>query len=68
MTIAASVGIARVPALAFAVLVHVTTLVITSVGGAVAFALGQRQTRGRVAVTVAAGAGQTDEVVRTEGA
>ena len=33
VTIAASVGIARAPALAFAVLVHVTTLLITSVGG-----------------------------------
>jgi len=68
VTIAASVGIARVPALAFAVLVHVTTLVITSVGGAVAFALGPRQTRGRVAVSAATGATQTDDVVRTEGA
>jgi uncharacterized protein (TIRG00374 family) len=43
VTIAASVGIAREPALAFAVLVHVTTLLMTSVGGAVALVLGGRR-------------------------
>ena len=37
VTIAASVGIDREAALAFAVLVHVATLAITSVGGAVVF-------------------------------
>jgi uncharacterized protein (TIRG00374 family) len=68
VTIAASVGIAKEPALAFAVLVHVTTLLLTSVGGAVAFALGQRRTSGRVAVNAGAGAGQTEDVVRTKGA
>ncbi len=67
VTIAASVGIAREPALAFAVLVHVTTLAITSIGGAAAFVLGPRRTRGRVDVPVAVVPGQTDEVVRTEG-
>ena len=41
VTIAASVGIARASALAFAVLLHVTTLLLTSVGGAVAFAVGE---------------------------
>jgi uncharacterized protein (TIRG00374 family) len=43
VTIAASVGIARVPALAFAVLVHVTTLAITSVGGVVVLIFGGRR-------------------------
>ena len=38
VTIAASVGIAREHALAFALLVHVTTLLLTSVGGAIALA------------------------------
>jgi uncharacterized protein (TIRG00374 family) len=42
VTIAASVGIGRESALAFAVLVHVTTLLLTSVGGAVAFMTGAR--------------------------
>jgi len=43
VTIAASVGIAREPALAFAILVHVTTLLLTSLGGAVALILGGRR-------------------------
>jgi uncharacterized protein (TIRG00374 family) len=43
VTIAGSVGIAAEPALAFAVLVHATTLLLTSVGGAVAFLLGGRR-------------------------
>jgi len=43
VTIAASVGIARAPALAFAILVHVTTLLLTSIGGAIALMLGSRR-------------------------
>jgi len=43
VTIAASVGLPREEALAFAILVHVTTLLITSVGGAIAFVLGGRK-------------------------
>ena len=45
VTIAASVGIARAPALAFAVLVHVATLLITSVGGVVVMIFGGRRRR-----------------------
>ncbi len=52
VTIAASVGIAKEDALAFAILLHVTTLLITSVGGAVAFALGQRRRARRASVSV----------------
>ncbi len=52
VTIAASVGIAREPALAFAVLVHATTLLLTSVGGAVALVLGGRR-RGAARTTEA---------------
>ena len=43
VTIAASVGIAREPALAFAILVHATTLLMTSLGGAVALVLAGRR-------------------------
>ncbi len=43
VTIAASVGIPRESALAFAVLLHVTTLLITSVAGAVVYARGSRR-------------------------
>ncbi len=43
VTIAASVGIDRASALAFAVLVHATTLVLTSAGGAMALVLGGRR-------------------------
>jgi uncharacterized protein (TIRG00374 family) len=43
VTIAASVGIPKDQALAFAVLVHVTVLLITSVGGAIAFMAGGRR-------------------------
>jgi uncharacterized protein (TIRG00374 family) len=43
VAIAASVGIAREAALAFAVLVHATTLLMTSVGGAIALVLGGRR-------------------------
>ncbi len=43
VTIAASVGIDPAPALAFAILVHATTLVLTSIGGATALALGGRR-------------------------
>ncbi len=53
VTIAASVGIQRAPALAFAVLVHVTTLLLTSVAGAVAFARGSRR-RHRASVAAVA--------------
>ena len=45
VTIAASVGIARAPALAFAVLVHVATLAITSVGGVGVLIFGGRRRR-----------------------
>ena len=53
VTIAASVGIARSSALAFAVLLHVTMLLITSVGGAIVFAAGNRR-RQHAAAGVAA--------------
>ena len=53
VTIAASVGIARESALAFAVLLHVTTLLLTSVAGAVAFAWGNRR-RHRATLAAAA--------------
>jgi hypothetical protein len=43
VTIAASVGIPSDQALAFGILVHVTVLLITSVGGAIAFMLGGRR-------------------------
>jgi uncharacterized protein (TIRG00374 family) len=43
VAIAASVGIAREPALAFAVLVHAATLLLTSIGGAIALVLGGRR-------------------------
>jgi uncharacterized protein (TIRG00374 family) len=43
VTIAASVGIPTDQALAFGVLVHVTVLLITSVGGAIAFTTGSRR-------------------------
>jgi uncharacterized protein (TIRG00374 family) len=52
VTIAASVGIAREDALAFAILLHVTTLLLTSIGGAIAFALGQRSRTRRAALLV----------------
>jgi uncharacterized protein (TIRG00374 family) len=42
VTIAGSVGIAAAPALAFAVLVHAMSLLLTSVGGAVVVAVGGR--------------------------
>jgi hypothetical protein len=43
VTIAASVGIPSDQALAFGILVHVTVLLVTSVGGAIAFMLGGRR-------------------------
>jgi uncharacterized protein (TIRG00374 family) len=43
VTIGASVGMAREDALAFAILLHVTTLLMTSIGGAIAFVSGQRR-------------------------
>jgi uncharacterized membrane protein YbhN (UPF0104 family) len=45
VTIAASVGIPRESALAIAVLVHVTTLLLTSAGGALALVAGGRRHR-----------------------
>ena len=45
VTIGASVGISRDDALAMAVLVHGFSLLITSIGGAIAFALGPRRRR-----------------------
>jgi uncharacterized protein (TIRG00374 family) len=42
VTIAGSIGIAKESALAFAVLVHVTSLLITSIGGLISYWLGQR--------------------------
>lgn len=52
VTIAASVGIDREPALAFAVLVHAFSLLITSIGGVVALLAGGRR-RARVEASVA---------------
>ncbi len=43
VTIATSVGIGRAPALAFAVLVHAATLLLTSIGGAVVLVVGARR-------------------------
>jgi uncharacterized protein (TIRG00374 family) len=45
VTIAASVGITREHALAFAVLVHATTLLLTSIGGAIALVAGGSRAR-----------------------
>jgi hypothetical protein len=57
VTIAASVGIPAESALAFAVLIHATTLILTSVGGAVAYFFGPRRRVARkVDAAVAAGA------------
>lgn len=57
VTIAASVGIAKESALAFGILVHVATLLVTSIGGAVVvvFFGGRRRAR-RASSSVAAGA------------
>jgi uncharacterized protein (TIRG00374 family) len=49
VTIAGSVGISAEPALAFAVLVHAITLLLTSTGGAAVVALGGRTPAGSVA-------------------
>jgi glycosyltransferase 2 family protein len=43
VTIAASVGIDREPALAFVVLVHAVSLLLTSIGGAVVYIAGSRR-------------------------
>jgi uncharacterized protein (TIRG00374 family) len=43
VTIGASVGIDREEALAFGILVHVATLAVTSIGGAIAFVAGPRR-------------------------
>jgi uncharacterized protein (TIRG00374 family) len=59
VTIAASVGIPSDQALAFGILVHVTVLLITSVGGAIAFMLGGR--RRLVPATARATARETGE-------
>jgi uncharacterized protein (TIRG00374 family) len=53
VTIAASVGIAKSSALAFAVLLHVTTLLLTSIAGAVVFAAGNRRRHRAAAAAVA---------------
>ena len=45
VTIAASVGIDKEPALAFAILVHVATLAVTSIGGAIVLIFGGRGRR-----------------------
>lgn len=52
VTIAASVGIEPAPALAFAVLVHVATLALTSAGGAAAFLAGARRLPRSAAATI----------------
>jgi hypothetical protein len=81
VTIAASVGISRTSAFAFAVLVHVTALAVTSIGGVISYVLGQRARVRRLSTAPAApadhrGAGderhgaedrRAEEVVRTEG-
>ena len=51
VTIGASVGISRDDALAMAVLVHGFALLITSIGGAIAFALGPRRRHTQAATT-----------------
>ncbi len=53
ITIATSVGIDRESALAFALLVHVTTLLITSIGGALALVLRRHRVDDREQVPVA---------------
>ena len=55
VTIAHSVGIARESALAFGILVHVTTLLVTSVGGALVVMFGSRRRARRSAAAPAAG-------------
>ncbi|HEY3334480.1 MAG TPA: lysylphosphatidylglycerol synthase transmembrane domain-containing protein [Candidatus Limnocylindrales bacterium] len=63
VTIGASVGIVREDTLAFAILLHVSTLLITSVGGAIAFALGQRSRARRAPVSVGDNGRTTDPAV-----
>ena len=59
VTIAASVGIDKEPALAFAILVHVATLLVTSIGGAIVLIFGGRRRRAVVPhQEVAPGAGE----------
>ncbi len=60
VTIAASVGIDRESALAFAVLVHATTLVLTSIGGATALVLNGRRVDHGVRTPVSVPAPGTD--------
>ncbi len=62
VTIAASVGIAREPALAFAILVHAATLLLTSIGGAIALVL-----RGRRRATVRREAVAPERAASAEG-
>lgn len=57
VTISGSVGIAAEPALAFAVLVHAITLLLTSIGGAAAFVLGGRRRSARRAADAPTTAG-----------
>ena len=61
VTIGASVGISRDDALAMAVLVHGFSLLITSIGGAIAFWLGPRRRQPHAATGVPA-AEQADGV------
>jgi len=56
VTIAASVGIDREAALAFALLVHAATLLITSAGGAIVLVVGGGRERAAVARAVASSA------------
>jgi uncharacterized membrane protein YbhN (UPF0104 family) len=49
VTIGASIGIGRSDALAIAVLIHGFSLLITSIAGAIAFALGPRRRHAKVA-------------------
>ncbi len=59
VAIGASVGITREHTLAFAVLVHATTLLLTSVGGAVALALGGSRARRSLREAIPAGKATT---------
>ena len=58
VTIAASIGINAEDALALGILVHVTALLLTSVGGAIAFTQGQRNARRRAAAQATGAAAQ----------
>ena len=71
VTISGSIGINAEDALAFGVLVHVTALALTSIGGAIAFTTGQRDARRRAAESAAAAdgrvaAGTVTDATRTQ--